>query len=244
MIVAAALCPCPPLLARPVTGRDPVLPPLREACAEAARRLVAAGPGLIAVVGPGPRTRDWPPGSRLDLSVFAPALGRGGDPALPAPLGLGAMLLDQAGYRGRRVLSAVAPDEPPEACAGLGARLGASAARVGLLAMGDGSARRSRRAPGQLDERAAGFDAETERALRQGDTGALLAIGPALARELLASGRPVWQALAGALRRPGQPAATAAEILYADAPFGVAYTVAFLEAAPGAVTAPTTGTPR
>ncbi len=232
MIVAAALCPCPPLLARPVTGRDPVLPQLREACAEAVRRLVAAGPELIAVTGPGPRTGQWPADSRLDLSVFAPALGRAGDPALPPPLGLGAMLLDQAGYRGRRVLSAVAPDEPPAACAGLGAKLGRSAARVGLLAMGDGSARRSRRAPGQLDERAAGFDAAAERALRRGDTGALLAISPVLARELLASGRPVWQALAGAL----QPAAAAVEILYADAPFGVAYTVAFIGAAPDAVT--------
>jgi hypothetical protein len=99
---------------------------------------------------------------------------------------------------------------------------------VGLLAMGDGSARRSRRAPGQLDERAAGFDAEAERALRRGDLDALLAISPALARELLAGGRPVWQVLAGAMR-PAGPAVPAAEILYADAPFGVAYTVAFLE---------------
>jgi hypothetical protein len=235
VIVAAALCPCPPLLARPVTGRDPVLPPLRAACAEAARRLMRAGPELIAVVGPGPRTVKWPPDSRLDLSVFAPALGRAGDPALPSALGLGAMLLDQAGYRGPRVLAAVAADEPPDGCASLGAALAGSAARTGLLAMGDGSARRSPRAPGQLDERAAGFDAGTERALREGDTGALLAISPALARELLASGRPAWQVLAGAMRQAGS-GPPAVEILYADDPFGVAYMVAVAEPGRDAVT--------
>ncbi len=224
MIIAAALCPWPPVLARKLTGRDPVVPSLREACAQAVQRLVAAGPELIAVAGPAPATRTWDPGDRLDLSVFAPVLGRSGNPALPASLGLGALLLDQAGYSGPRVLQGVSEDEPAGECAGLGASLSAAAARVGLLAMGDGSARRSQRAPGYFDERAAPFDAETGRALREGDLDALLAISPALARELLATGRPAWQVLAGAL---GPAAAT--DILYSGDPFGVAYTVAFLQ---------------
>jgi hypothetical protein len=224
VIIAAALCPWAPLLARELTGHDPVLPDLRKACAEATERLAAARPELVAVVGPGTATHGWDPDGHLDLSVFAPALGTTGHPAVPPSLGLGALLLDQAGYQGRRILQAVSEDEPAASCAELGAALSRSAERVGLLAMGDGSARRGRRAPGQLDERAAQFDAETERALREGDLGALLAISPTLARELMASGRPAWQVLAGALL----PATPAASILYTDDPFGVAYLVAFI----------------
>jgi len=93
---------------------------------------------------------------------------------------------------------------------------------VALLVLGDGSACRGLKAPGYLDERSAGFDAEVERAVRTGDLDALLTIDPALASELMATGRPAWQVLAGALN--GQ--VVASEIRYCDDPFGVAYLVA------------------
>jgi hypothetical protein len=252
MITAAALCPSPPLLAREVTGRDPVVPELRQACAEAVRRLVRREPDVIAVVGPAPVTARWPADRRLDLSAFAPqaAAAPDGHPPLPLPLGLGSRLLDQAGYAGPRLLEAVGHDEPAAGCAALGERIAASGERVGLLIMADGSARRGPRAPGYLDERAAAFDAAVENAVRDGDLAALLDIDPVLARDLLAAGRPAWQVLAGAVRgqpagaAPGQPSAgavpgqssaggvrerpPAAEILYSDDPFGVAYLVAWI----------------
>jgi aromatic ring-opening dioxygenase LigB subunit len=96
---------------------------------------------------------------------------------------------------------------------------------VALLVMGDGSARRSRRAPGHLDERSEAFDAEVERAVRDGDLGALLAIDAQLARDLMATGRAAWQVLAGAV----DGKAPAATIRYRDDPFGVAYLVASLD---------------
>ncbi len=89
--------------------------------------------------------------------------------------------------------------------------------------MADGSACRSLRAPGYLDPRAAGFDAALERAVRTGDPGSLRTMDHRLARELLATARPGWQVLAGAM-----PRAAATEILYADDPFGVFYLVAWL----------------
>ena len=281
MITAAALCPSPPLLARELTGRDPVVSELREACAVAVRRLVGSEPDLIAVVGPAPVTARWPAGRRLDPSGFAPqvaladeplaagtagkpwaagtadkpwaagtagepwAAGTAGEPApdqphlpgppgrvLPLPLGLGTRLLDEAGYTGTRALEAVGHDEPTAGCVALGEQIAASGDRVGLLVMADGSARRSLRAPGYLDERAAAFDAAVEGAVRDGHLGALLDIDPALARELLAAGRPAWQVLAGAVHgqsTAGAPCeqSAAAEILYSDAPFGVAYLVAW-----------------
>jgi len=233
VVIAAAVCPWPPALAAELTGPDAAIEQLRDACAQAVERLVRNRPELVAVIGPAQVTRTWPADSRLDMSVFAPALGRtggrAGDPALPPSLGIGALLLDQAGYPGPgcRVLQAVAEDEPPAACAELGAEIAGSSRRVGLLVMADGSARRSPRAPGHLDPRAAAFDAETERALRQADFGTLLDMSPGMASELMATGRPAWQVLAGALRQ----ATATADVLYSDAPFGVGYLVAYLEPA-------------
>ena len=224
MIAAAALCPSPPLLCPPLTGGRPVLPELRTACAEAVGRLLGREPDLVVVVGPGAATGAWDAGSRLDLSAFAPAIADSGTGAVPLALGLGAMLLDQAGYRGPRRLQAVGQDEPAGACAKLGAELAGSGARTGLLVMGDGSARRTLKAPGYLDQRAAGFDAGVERAIRTGDLAALLELDQSLARDLMATGRPAWQVLAGAMPAP----APATEVLYCDDPFGVAYLVAYL----------------
>jgi hypothetical protein len=227
VLTAAALCPAPPLLARELTGADPVVPELRQACREAADALVQADPDVIVVVGAGKRTRTWDAARGwLDLSRHAPGLGaRPATPgSLPLPLGLGARLLDEAGYRGRRELQEVGADEPASACAALGASLAQAAPRAAMLIMADGSARRSLKAPGYLDERSAGFDAEVGRAIREGDLPALLAVDAALARELMATGRPAWQVLAGAADG-GRPASV---IRYDDDPFGVAYLVASL----------------
>ena len=54
MITGAAICPAAPLLARELTGRDPVIPELRQACAAAAGQLIKSEPEMIAVVGSGP----------------------------------------------------------------------------------------------------------------------------------------------------------------------------------------------
>jgi len=110
-------------------------------------------------------------------------------------------------------------------CRKLGADLAGRDARTALLVIGDGSARRGPRAPGHFDERAAAFDAAVERAVRAGDTGALRDLDPALARELMATGRPAWQVLAGALETA---APVSVAVRYAGDPFGVAYLVATL----------------
>jgi hypothetical protein len=227
VITAAALCPAPPLLARELTGADPVLPELRQACLDAAAALLRSAPDLVAVVGVAGKTCAWDPDAGLDLSAYAPALGAG--PArLPLPLGLGNRLLDQAGYPGRRELHSIGEHEQADACAALGARLARAGARVALLVMADGSARRGIKAPGYLDERSAPFDAEVERAVRAGDMAALLALDAGLAQELMATGRPAWQVLAGAMN--GQRPASV--IRYRDDPFGVAYLVASLTVSP------------
>ena len=95
MVITACLCPWPPILVRDLTGRDPVIPGLRQACRTAVRRLVDAQPEVIAVAGPANSTRTWDQASRLDPHVFALALSSDDnqlqsdgqhDPALPPSL--------------------------------------------------------------------------------------------------------------------------------------------------------------
>jgi hypothetical protein len=246
MITSAALCPWPPLLVRELTGADPVLPELRAACAEAVAALLGDGPEVVAVVGPGTATAWWPGNGRLNIAAFGPgatapdrataagtaerpvlppAPRTAGRPVLPPAPGIGAYLLDQAGYHGERLIWSVSADEPVAGCRKLGADLAGGSTRTALLAIGDGSARRGPRAPGHFDERANAFDAEVQRATRAGDLTALLDLDPVLARELMATGRPAWQVLAGALEGM---ASLAVEVQYAGDPFGVAYLVATL----------------
>jgi hypothetical protein len=224
MIVAAALCPAPPLLLPGLTGAADVLPDLRQACAAAVTELVATGPDRVAVVGPAELTAAWDTGARPAVAAYAPGQAPAELNAAPLPmsLGVGSWLLDQIGYRGERQLRSVADAEPSEGCAQAGKEIAGWPGRVSLLVMADGSACRGLKAPGYLDERSAGFDAEVERAVRTGDLDALLAIDPELARELMAAGRPAWQVLAGALAG----VVVASEIRYCDDPFGVAYLVA------------------
>lgn len=245
MLIAAAICPAAPLLARELTGTDPLIPELRRACRDAVAGLVASVPDLIAVVGVAAEGRRWDEDGRLDLGVFAPAL-RGPalheparhdparyDPARYAPalapssvvppsLGLGGMLLDQAGYGGPRELRSVTQDQTAADCAALGTRLAGRRDRVALLVMADGSACRTLKAPGYLDARSEPFDADVVRAIRDRDAAALLALDADLAHELLATGRPGWQVLAGAAREYW----AGTEVRYCDDPFGVLYMVA------------------
>jgi len=228
VITSVAVVPSPPLLARELTGRTVVLPELREACAVAVGRLAAAGADVVAVVGAGPQTAAWDPEDRLDAGAWGPLLriaGGTGKPGLPLALGIGAGLLDEAGYRGPRALQAVDSGSSCEDCVSLGESVAGLAPRVALLVVGDGSARCTPAAPGYFDERAGAFNASAEASLREGDMAALAALDASLGAELMATGRAAWQVLAGAVgsrRGPG-------DVLYADAPFGVFYLVAVLD---------------
>lgn len=231
MIVAAALCPGPPLLLPGLTGASAVQESLRSACAAATAELTLAAPDVIDVIAAGQDSRTWSADSQLDVTVFAP--GPAGPPSppggrssrdLPTGLGVGSWLLAEAGYDGQRTLRSIGTNADPSECAALGASLASAPGRRALLVVADGSARRSTKAPGYLDERSADFDEAVRHAVQEGDMDALAAIDPRLARELMAAGRPAWQVLAGALA--GRT--VAGEILYNDDPLGVAYLVASL----------------
>ncbi|MFF4171747.1 hypothetical protein [Streptomyces sp. NPDC001744] len=235
MLVAAAVCPCPPLLVPEVaTGAAPELDAARAACADAVGALAAARPDRLYVVGPAAEGTEgvFPSGTtgsfagfgvELSVRLGDTPLAVDADRPLPASLAVGAWLLGRADWAGVPVDGlGVAESADADLCAGAGRALAASAERVALLVMGDGSACRTVKAPGYLDERAADFDAEAVRALGGADGPALLALDARLARELKAAGRAPWQVLAGAAEGAG----LGGRILHEDAPYGVEYVVA------------------
>ncbi|MFE7273201.1 class III extradiol dioxygenase subunit B-like domain-containing protein [Streptomyces sp. NPDC057623] len=240
MLVAAAVCPCPPLLVPQVAaGAAPELDAARAACTDALGLLAAARPDRLVVVGPAEESGRWtyPQGTRGSFRGFGAdidvRLGRAeGDPAaapappelrLPSSLAVAAWLLERTGWSDAPI-EGLGVGEPlgVERCIEIGRDIAARAERVALLVMGDASACRTLKAPGYLDERAAPFDASVARALGNADVAALKALDTGLAHELKASGRASWQVLAGAAEKAGLSGA----LLYEDAPYGVGYMVA------------------
>ncbi|GAA2200178.1 MULTISPECIES: class III extradiol dioxygenase subunit B-like domain-containing protein [Streptomyces] len=234
MLVASAVCPCPPLLVPEVAaGAAPELDAARAACTDALGVLAAARPDLLVVVGTAGQGEHgpYPQGTRgtfrgfgVDLDVrLGPAGPSVPERELPTSLAVAAWLLERTGWADAPIEGLGVPDTlEPEQCAATGRELAGRAGRVALLVMGDGSACRTLKAPGYLDERAAPFDAEVARALAAADAAALRALDPGLARELKAAGRAPWQILAGAAEHTG----LTGSLLYEDAPYGVGYLVA------------------
>jgi aromatic ring-opening dioxygenase LigB subunit len=209
VIRAAAVCPHPPLLVPEVApGTLDELADLRAACLDAVRRLLAAGPRRIVVVGHGDLDHDLDETAGGTLGPYGVDVRAGGDdPVLPLSLTIGAWLLDTAGWHGPRTYSTGRPAVGDD---------------VALLVMADGSNGRSEKAPGFLDERAAPFDAAIAAALADGDPEALTALDPLLGSELGSSG-------VAALRLLGEMARGAsvtAHLRYDGAPLGVGYIVA------------------
>ncbi|WP_189938315.1 class III extradiol dioxygenase subunit B-like domain-containing protein [Streptomyces sulfonofaciens] len=240
MLVAAAVCPCPPLLVPEVAaGAAPELDAARDACAEAVAVLAASRPDRLVVVGPvaGADRTPFPTGTPGSFQGFGVDLGvRLGAPepdgaradrVLPASLAVAAWLLGHAQWPSVPVSGLGVGDLlGTERCVSTGAEITAGPERVALLAMGDGSACRSLKAPGYLDARAAGFDAAAARALAAADAQALRAVDEELARQVQAAGRAPWQVLAGAAEGSAENPALKGALLYDDAPYGVGYLVA------------------
>ncbi|MGY1745657.1 hypothetical protein [Blastococcus sp. SYSU D00695] len=219
--LSIAFCPCPPLLLPAVEGRAaPETEALRAACAAAVEAVLAGGPETVVVVGPGASGRYGAGdagdlrGVGVDLAVPFAGGARPGGRRTPTALTVGAWLLDRAGHTGPRL--GVGPEDLAGALAGL-------PGGAAVLALGDGSARRTVKAPGYLDDDAAPFDAAVAAALASGDAGALAGLDAAAGERLLAAGVPVWRAVGRVL---GGRAVVAPRLLHDAAPFGVGYLVA------------------
>ncbi|WP_067178569.1 hypothetical protein [Microtetraspora niveoalba] len=256
MLVAAAVCPHPPLIVPELAGAAASeLDPLRTACVDAVRSLVRSEPDLIVVLGGAERSASFPGDAAGTLRPWGAdvRVGRGA-PVLPLSLTVGRWLLDHAeppepvpAVR----FEAVAFDASPGECAAIGGRISRAGGRVAVLAMGDGSARLTEKSPGYLRPAAAPYDEMVAEALGNVRTDRLAALDPDEAADLWVAGRAAFQVLAAAAQgagapqeRLGSPSAPPpggvrgddagarpggglrGELLYKDAPYGVGYFVA------------------
>jgi hypothetical protein len=216
-VIAAAFCPHPPLLVpalgadEPVDVREPAVAAVQWLCDQGIDRIMLLGSADDATLYPEGAAGSFA-GFGVDFTVRLP--GPKSASVLPLSLTVGAWLLQEAGWNGRVVAVSCDPSGR------LPAQIPTSG-RIGLLVMGDGSARRTEKAPGWLDERAARFDADVSKAMSEGDPVAL-AGDLALGAELLAAGAPAWTAAAGLL----SGRTWRAGVSYDEAPYGVGYLVA------------------
>jgi hypothetical protein len=238
-LVAAAVCPHPPLLVPQVAaGAAAELDRLRAVAESTVRGLGRAGADRLVVVGGGPRTftvdylesGSFAPYGMPDESSSPRLRAGGGSPSgQPLSLLIGAWLLERVGVTNPTSGVSVGDDVAAEECAALGAELAGAADRVAFLVMGDGSACRGAAAPGYDDPRAEPYDKEVAAALATADAEALLALDRELSARLLVAGRAAWQVLAGAALASGRP--WRGELHHDEAPYGVAYFVASWEPA-------------
>jgi hypothetical protein len=214
---AVAFVPAAPLLIPQVAGGSAGLDDeLRAASLEVVARAVATRPDEVVVVAGVSIPGAWSSDSTWDFSGFGlPRVPPDPRPTLPPSLGIGAWLLDEAGWDGPRGYVGVG-----EATAAV--PLPADGSRS-VVVVGDGSACRSERAPGHLDDRGEGFDATIADLLAGGDAAGLAALPDDLAAELMCGGLAAWRwtvaALAGSV-------VSKAELLKSEAPYGVGYFVA------------------
>jgi hypothetical protein len=229
VITGVAFCPHPPALVPVVAqGAAAELGVVLTRCEQAIGQVASTSPDRLVLVGAGPQTRVYSPPAWGSLAGFGVPVeahlgpGRCGGDRLPLSLTMGAWLVTRVLGSDR---DAVGVAIGPGFSAGQAARGlldGATEGRVGLVVMGDGTARRSIAAPGYWDERAEGFDAAVLAALAAGDGAALAKLDLALAAGLLCAGAPAWVATGVLLT--GER--LAADVHYADVPFGVQYIVA------------------
>jgi hypothetical protein len=220
MIVAAATVPAAPLLLPGLTG-GPVEEVLqaRKAMTAAVAALLDRGASELVVVGAAPETRPYPSGAPGPEARFSPYLPGGGPGALPVALAVGRSVLGECPVPW--TLHGVRSDEDRDGCRALGHELGRGERLVGLLAVADGSARRTEKAPGYVDPDAIALDARIGAALAAADTAALLELDAAACERALVGGRPAWQVMAAAC----EDRTWESRVLYEDDPFGVAYWV-------------------
>ncbi|GAA4046562.1 hypothetical protein [Nonomuraea soli] len=216
MLVAAAVCPHPPLIVPELAGAAaPELDGLRAACASALDTVLATDHDVLLVVGAGPSTRRYGGRAAGSLRPWGVDVRAGeGEPELPLSLTIGRWLLgrDPDGFQ--------AVDDSCDAVR-LGGSLG-DGKRLALLVMADGSACLTEKSPGFLDPAALPYQEKLTKALSEADAAALAALDPEEAARLWVGGRAALQVLAGAAGEGAYRGRVLADL----APYGVGYTVA------------------
>ena len=224
-VVGAALVPAAPVLIQGMGGRrDPAQAP-RAAALTAIRRLLSLAPAELIVMAEGAADESFDSSAALGLHRFggmaaAGSSGHDRSALLPAPLAIGAALLQECGWSGPTTFTCLPADEPADDTALRGTRLDESSTRCGLLLLGSGSARSTARAPGSLHAGADAFNSELLDAIQTG--GGPARIDPERATEQMSDVRTPLAVLAGAASH----ATFSVDVTFAEEFSGVFYVCA------------------
>jgi len=237
VLVAAAVLPHPPLMIPEVAaGAADELEAVRTACLDALKPVMAANCDVV-VLGVADPVHDvretFAPGATGSMAGFGVEVrahlpSKGGkdqtDPRLPLSLTVGAWLMSRFDEWERVRATSLPSELTTSEAAELGREIGASADRVAIVAMADGSSTLSLKAPGYLADGAEDWQRTVTHAIASVDHEALAAVTAEDASRFGASGRAAWQVLAGAASASGGQ--WRGELLAAEAPYGVGYVVA------------------
>ena len=226
-VVCAALVPAAPVLVPGLSGRVQPAAEAQDGARSVLRQLIDSSPDKVVVVAEGDHDGSFDQSADLALyrlgGLPRPQDGEiaAGD-LLPLPLAIGAALLDDAGWAGatsyRLLNTAISSSE----AAAYGAQLDDGDSRVGLLLLGNGSAKSSAKAPGSFDPNSEQFNAALLAMIEQGDRIAMSGLSADAAREQMSDVRLPLQVLAGV----GSLGAAAGVIGYANEFRGVYYVCA------------------
>lgn len=238
------IVPGAPLLLPEYQGRAPAAPGLLEACVAAVRAAVEHAAQVVVVHATDREPRSSKPAIGARVADHLLAAKHLGFEVQHVPVPWDASVAECTEL-GRALTSDLVPavtatDRPP-------ARSAVTAGPKSLVVVADGSARRTEKAPGHLDPRAAGVDEAIVDAIRcapEGGLERLLDLDPDLCAELLVAGRAPLQVLAaacsahpsGGFARRGDGTVSGERTAYGVAsfevsdPFGVLYVVAHLTA--------------
>jgi hypothetical protein len=239
-VVAAVVCPHPPLLLPELfPGAAGALDEVLGACDAAVAEGLGCGAERVVVVGGGATTAKFDgraPGAAPGFGVpmphepraageplpFRAALPPLALPTLPLSLAVGRVLVLRGGWAGPVEFWSVAAGATPDECGSLGKRLSDGPSAF-FLVLGDGSGVGRNAPPGAAVPGAEPFDDAVWAALGAVDTAALLAVDPDDAAELKTAGRAAWQVLAGAVEADGGSWSSRAR--HRESPYGVGYFV-------------------
>ncbi len=201
--VAALVVPSAPHLLPEYAGQDDLGAPLRARAVTALTELIAAARPDRIVVVTGHERR--------------PRHTRGAVGARVARV-----MLAEAGWSPDVIEVGVPFDASAGEVAAAVAEVRQVPGRALLLVAADGTAKRSEKAPGHLDDRSVAVDEQIVGALARGDGAALSRLDPVLCEELWCTGRTALAVLAGCFPK----GVTEADVLWTDAPYGVQYVLA------------------
>jgi len=223
MISAVVFIPAAPLMC-PDVDVEALLADERAACIELVAELQQDAEHII-VIGSGESTTWFEQGGIGNTRAFGGvshyAIGSGRD-ELPQALTVGASVVSAAGWAGAVKALVVDAETTAEQRGVLAKELLAKSGdqRTLIVAVGDGSATRTEKAPGYIQPDALDFDAEITRAIGNGDSSAIVAIEQSTADRLWCRGLPTWQVVAQAIDH------AEGTLVLESSPFGVNYLVA------------------